>query len=173
MASFRFCETHLLHIKPFVVNKSAISPFLCGSIHPRTFAVERCSRAMCTPDSDTRLTHAPASAFNPLLTCKGFSKPRPSRRRVYKHLCHISQIRWTSCVVSPALHTTLFPKISTPAPFPPFLVCLTTFLPSSTLHLPTPPLPNPIPCSLSSLYIYVYIYTYTHIYMYVCCSALH
>jgi len=30
MASFRFCETHLLHIKPFVVNKSAISPFLAG-----------------------------------------------------------------------------------------------------------------------------------------------
>ena len=30
LASFRFCETHLLHIKPFVVNKSAISPFLGG-----------------------------------------------------------------------------------------------------------------------------------------------
>ena len=30
MASFRFCETYLLHIKPFVVNKSAISPFLSG-----------------------------------------------------------------------------------------------------------------------------------------------
>ena len=30
MASFRFCETYLLHIKPFVVNKSAISPFLGG-----------------------------------------------------------------------------------------------------------------------------------------------
>jgi len=30
MASFRFCETYLLHIQPFVVNKSAISPFLGG-----------------------------------------------------------------------------------------------------------------------------------------------
>jgi len=30
MVSFRFCETDLLHIKPFVVNKSAISPFLGG-----------------------------------------------------------------------------------------------------------------------------------------------
>jgi len=30
MASFRFCETYLLHIKPFVVNKSAISPFWGG-----------------------------------------------------------------------------------------------------------------------------------------------
>ena len=30
MASFRFCETYLLHIRPFVVNKSAISPFLGG-----------------------------------------------------------------------------------------------------------------------------------------------
>ena len=30
MASFRFCETYLLHIKPFVVNKSAMSPFLGG-----------------------------------------------------------------------------------------------------------------------------------------------
>jgi len=30
MASFRFCETYLLHIKPFVVNKSAISSFLGG-----------------------------------------------------------------------------------------------------------------------------------------------
>jgi len=27
MASFHFCETCLLHIKPFVVNKSAIFPF--------------------------------------------------------------------------------------------------------------------------------------------------
>jgi len=32
MASFRFCQTHLLHIKPLVVNKSAISPFLGGYI---------------------------------------------------------------------------------------------------------------------------------------------
>jgi len=30
MASFRFCETNLLHIKLFVVNNSAISPFLGG-----------------------------------------------------------------------------------------------------------------------------------------------
>ena len=30
MASFRFCETYLLHIRPFVVNKSAFSPFLGG-----------------------------------------------------------------------------------------------------------------------------------------------
>jgi len=30
MASFRFCETYLLHIKLFVVNNSAISPFLGG-----------------------------------------------------------------------------------------------------------------------------------------------
>jgi len=30
MASFRFCETCLLHIKPFVVNKSAIFAFLGG-----------------------------------------------------------------------------------------------------------------------------------------------
>jgi len=30
MASFRFCETCLLHVKPFVVNKSAIFPFLGG-----------------------------------------------------------------------------------------------------------------------------------------------
>ena len=30
MASFRFCETYLLHINPFVVDKSAISPFLGG-----------------------------------------------------------------------------------------------------------------------------------------------
>ena len=30
MALFRFCETCLLHIKPFVVNKSAIIPFLGG-----------------------------------------------------------------------------------------------------------------------------------------------
>ena len=30
MASFRFCETYSLHIKLFVVNKSAISPFLGG-----------------------------------------------------------------------------------------------------------------------------------------------
>jgi len=30
MASFRFVETYLLHIKPFVINKSAISPFLGG-----------------------------------------------------------------------------------------------------------------------------------------------
>jgi len=30
MASFRFCETCLLHIKPCVVNKSAIFPFLGG-----------------------------------------------------------------------------------------------------------------------------------------------
>jgi len=29
-ASFRFCETYLPHIKLFVVNKSAISPFLGG-----------------------------------------------------------------------------------------------------------------------------------------------
>ena len=29
-ASFRFCETYLLHIKPFVGNQSAISPFLGG-----------------------------------------------------------------------------------------------------------------------------------------------
>jgi len=33
MASFRFCETYLLHIRPFVVNKSAISPFLGGLHH--------------------------------------------------------------------------------------------------------------------------------------------
>jgi len=32
MASFRFCETYLLHIRPFVVNKSAISPFLGGLV---------------------------------------------------------------------------------------------------------------------------------------------
>ena len=31
MASFRFLETYLLHIRPFVVNKSAISPFLGGA----------------------------------------------------------------------------------------------------------------------------------------------
>jgi len=30
MASFCFCETNSLHIKPFVLNKSAISPFLGG-----------------------------------------------------------------------------------------------------------------------------------------------
>jgi len=30
MASFRFYETYLLHIKPFVLNKSVISPFLGG-----------------------------------------------------------------------------------------------------------------------------------------------
>jgi len=30
MVSFRFCETYLLHIEPFVVNKSVISPFLGG-----------------------------------------------------------------------------------------------------------------------------------------------
>jgi len=30
MASFRFCETYLLHIRPFMVNKSVISPFLNG-----------------------------------------------------------------------------------------------------------------------------------------------
>ena len=33
MASFRFCETYLLHIKLFVVNKSTISPFLGGLQH--------------------------------------------------------------------------------------------------------------------------------------------
>jgi len=33
MASFRFCETCLLHIKPSVVNKSAIFPFLGGMIN--------------------------------------------------------------------------------------------------------------------------------------------
>jgi len=32
MASFRFCETYLLHIKPFVVSKSAISQFLGGQL---------------------------------------------------------------------------------------------------------------------------------------------
>jgi len=31
IASFGFCETYLLHIKPFVVNKSVISPFLGSS----------------------------------------------------------------------------------------------------------------------------------------------
>jgi len=31
MAPFHFCETCLLHIKPFVVNKSAIIPFLGGA----------------------------------------------------------------------------------------------------------------------------------------------
>jgi len=30
MASFRFRETYVLHIKLFVVNKIAISPFLGG-----------------------------------------------------------------------------------------------------------------------------------------------
>jgi len=34
MASFHFCETYLLHIRPFVVNMSAISPFLSGRQHP-------------------------------------------------------------------------------------------------------------------------------------------
>jgi len=33
MASFRFYETYLLHIKLFVVNNSAISPFLGGLVH--------------------------------------------------------------------------------------------------------------------------------------------
>jgi len=32
MASFRSCEKYLLHIKPFVVNNSAISPFLGGAV---------------------------------------------------------------------------------------------------------------------------------------------
>ena len=40
MASFRFCETYLLHIQPFVVNKSAISPFLGGLLL-------RCLRKIC------------------------------------------------------------------------------------------------------------------------------
>ena len=40
MASFRFCDTYLLHIKPFVVNKSAISPFLGGLLL-------RCLRKIC------------------------------------------------------------------------------------------------------------------------------
>ena len=31
IASFRFCETYLLHIKPFVVNRSAMCPFLGGN----------------------------------------------------------------------------------------------------------------------------------------------
>ena len=31
MASFRFCGKNLIHIKLFVVNKSAISPFLGGA----------------------------------------------------------------------------------------------------------------------------------------------
>jgi len=35
MASFRFCETYLLHIKPLVVNKSAIFPFW-GSFQAHT-----------------------------------------------------------------------------------------------------------------------------------------
>jgi len=35
MASLRLCETCLLHIKPFVVNKSAIFPFLGGKRGPR------------------------------------------------------------------------------------------------------------------------------------------
>jgi len=32
MDSFRFCETYLLHIKLFVGNQSAMSPFLGGSV---------------------------------------------------------------------------------------------------------------------------------------------
>jgi len=44
MASFRFCETYLLHIRPFVVNKSAISPFLGGE-------------SMCHSWMSARVTH--------------------------------------------------------------------------------------------------------------------
>jgi len=35
MASFRFCETYLLHIKPFVVNKSADFSILAGDAPSR------------------------------------------------------------------------------------------------------------------------------------------
>ena len=42
MASFRFCETFLLHIKPFVVNKSAVFPFLGGSMNRATQIDESC-----------------------------------------------------------------------------------------------------------------------------------
>jgi len=48
MASFRFCETDLIHIKPFVVNKSAISPFLGGPYftHKPVNSYCPCSRAL-------------------------------------------------------------------------------------------------------------------------------
>jgi len=45
MASFCFCETYLLHIRPFVVNKSAISPFLGG--YKRIKSRSRCVSASC------------------------------------------------------------------------------------------------------------------------------
>ena len=52
MASFRFCETYLLHIRPFVVNKSAISPFFGGCaciylfcLHFRRHCQLRCCRS--------------------------------------------------------------------------------------------------------------------------------
>jgi len=66
MASFRFCGTYLLHISPFVVNKSAISPFLGGM-----YAHLKCSyiytdmfgclftqmHTICTPAFDYVYTH--------------------------------------------------------------------------------------------------------------------
>jgi len=74
MASFRFCETHLLHIKPFVVNKSAMRPFLGGIIFEWGFQLNQIDRprrvmlarpvchVLCNPkclDCKDLLRHAP------------------------------------------------------------------------------------------------------------------
>jgi len=50
MASFRSCETYLLHIKLFVVNKGAISPFL-GELpnRPHTATLHHTASHIDTP----------------------------------------------------------------------------------------------------------------------------
>ena len=57
MASFRLCETHLLHIKPFVVNYSAISPFFGGHTWIR-------KRSLCAYAKEPH-THTHADVHEP------------------------------------------------------------------------------------------------------------
>jgi len=54
MAPFHFCETYLLHIRPFVVNKSTISPFLGGG--GRDSFQERASRIRRYSHNEVRVT---------------------------------------------------------------------------------------------------------------------
>ena len=78
MASFRFCKTCLLHIKPFVVNKSAIFPFLGWTHHSSLH--QKNSQCVClvyagrktefSPVKSLRFSHRlERTVFEKLWTC--------------------------------------------------------------------------------------------------------
>ena len=69
IASFRFCETCLLNIKPFVANKSAIFPFLGGKLEVQYDLLMKCNL-----DRD----HFPQRASS------SFQSPGPEKRLWYQ-----------------------------------------------------------------------------------------